>query len=193
MVQQTKRFHSSLLPFIAAKSIGTILRSDSNASIGVDFIALKKISIKALLSSLRLFQKSIMPICVYTACPQMMLPYSCWMNKWFENLDCKVWLHVWLETVVIYFTPFYISWLFLMWGAKVRSSSMIMPSTCWWVICISGGTFLIAFSECFCIPTALTFFIYVIFSLFPLQEDRYTIVLHIQIVWTIKSIMTRNQ
>ena len=62
MVQQAKWFGSSLLPFIAAKSIGTILSSDSNASIGVDFIALKKISIKALLSSLRLFQKSIMPI-----------------------------------------------------------------------------------------------------------------------------------
>ena len=70
MVQQAKWFGSSLLPFIAAKSIGTILSSDSNASIGVDFIALKKISIKSTLIFFEIIPKVYYAyLCVYCMPP----------------------------------------------------------------------------------------------------------------------------
>ena len=106
---------------------GTILSSDSNASVVVDFIALK-ISIKALFWAA---SKNLWCLFVYNVDPQTMLPYS--------NLEQIKDLEIWTassgrisgNSVNLLYAFLHLLVMYSMWGVKVRFSSMIMPSTCW--------------------------------------------------------------
>ena len=108
------------------RSIGTILSSNSNTSVGVGFMVLR-MSIKAFLWPT---SKSLWCLSVYLVHSQLMLPYSS-----LEGIkDVKIWtarsgrtgnsvnlLYIFLHLLV----------MISMWGVTVRSSSITMLSICW--------------------------------------------------------------